>query len=141
MGEKVVLDTNILISSVGWKGNPEKIFEEIIKGTIELIISYGQFDEISRVLEYSKFDFTKEQKSRLKNLILEIATFVSPKEKITTIKEDCEDNLILESAIAGKADYIVSGDEHLLKLRNFRDIKILNARQFVEELKIRRGYW
>jgi len=140
MGEKVVLDTNILISSVGWKGNPEKIFEEIIKGTIELIISYGQFDEISRVLEYSKFDFTKEQKSRLKNLILEIATFVSPKEKITTIKEDCEDNLILESAIAGKADYIVSGDEHLLKLRNFRDIKILNARQFVEELKIRRGY-
>src|SRR3989344_7453522 len=133
MGEKVVLDTNILISSVGWKGNPEKIFEEIIKGTIELIISYGQFDEISRVLEYSKFDFTKEQKSRLKNLILEIATFVSPKEKITTIKEDCEDNLILESAIAGKADYIVSGDEHLLKLRNFRDIKILNARQFVEE--------
>jgi len=122
MGEKVVLDTNILISSVGWKGNPEKIFEEIIKGTIELIISYGQFDEISRVLEYSKFDFTKEQKSRLKNLILEIATFVSPKEKITTIKEDCEDNLILESAIAGKADYIVSGDEHLLKLR-YKNIK------------------
>jgi putative PIN family toxin of toxin-antitoxin system len=59
---KVTLDTNILISALGWKGNPHKILQKVIDGEIELFISYDQFDELSRVLDYPKFDFTDEQK-------------------------------------------------------------------------------
>jgi len=59
---KVTLDTNILISALGWKGNHHQILQKVIDGEIELFISYDQFDELSRVLDYPKFDFTDEQK-------------------------------------------------------------------------------
>lgn len=95
---KVTLDTNILISGLGWKGNPKKIFNKVINREIELVISNNQFEELSRVLDYPKFEFTEEQKNRLKKLILEIATFVKPLEKIDVIKEDPDDNMILECA-------------------------------------------
>jgi uncharacterized protein len=62
---KVTLDTNILISALSWKGNPHKILQKVIDGEIELFISYDQFDELSRVLDYPKFDFTDEQRQGL----------------------------------------------------------------------------
>lgn len=49
--KKVTLDTNILISALGWRGNPEKILDKIVDDKIDLIISDDQFDEVSRVLE------------------------------------------------------------------------------------------
>jgi len=47
------------------------------------------------------------------------------------IKEDPDDNIIITSAVIGKADYIISGDEHLLKLKEFKRVKILNANDFL----------
>ncbi len=130
---KVALGTNILISDLGWEGNPNKILNKIINKEIELVISNSQFDELSRVLDYPKFEFTKEQKNRLKRLILEIATFVKPTEKIAAIKEDPDDNLILECAVAGDVGYIITGDPDLLNLNDFRKIKVKTAREFLEE--------
>jgi putative PIN family toxin of toxin-antitoxin system len=132
---KATLDTNVLISALGWIGNPKQVFDKIVDKEIELIISDEQFNELSQALEYPKFQFTKEQKDRFKSLILEIATFVKPIEKIDVIKKDPDDNAILECAIAGKADYIVTGDSDLLGLNKFRGIKILTAKKFVEEMK------
>jgi putative PIN family toxin of toxin-antitoxin system len=132
---KTTLDTNILISALGWIGNPKQVFDKIIDGELELIISDEQFTELSGALDYPKFQFTKEQKNRFKSLILEIATFVKPIENIDAITEDPDDNMILESAVAGKADYIVTGDPDLLELNEFRGIKIVTAKKFLEELK------
>lgn len=134
MVKKATLDTNILISALGWKGPPNKAFSKTINGEVELVTSDEQFNELSEVLEYIKFQFTEEQKDRFKALILEIATFVRPVEKIDTVKDDPDDNMILECAVAGSVDYIVSGDSHLLNLKKFRDIKIVTAKQFLEEL-------
>src|SRR3989339_1328599 len=122
---KATLDTNILISALGWNGNPRQIFEKIIEGEVELVISEEQFDELSEALNYPKFEFREEQKDRFKALILEIATFVKPIEKISEVKEDPDDNMILETAVAGDAEYIISGDADLLKLKEFRGIKII----------------
>ncbi len=132
---KVTLDTNILISASGWQGNPKQIFEKIIDRKVELVVSYELFSELSQVLEYPKFQFTEEQKSRLKELILKIAKFVKPVEKIDAIKEDVYDNSVLECGVAGSVDYIVTGDLHLLKLKEFRSIKIVTAKKFLEEIK------
>ncbi|MBI2584078.1 MAG: putative toxin-antitoxin system toxin component, PIN family [Candidatus Aenigmarchaeota archaeon] len=132
---RATLDTNILISALGWEGNPRQVVRKIISGDCELVISKEQFNELSRVLDYPKFQFTEEQKSRFKTLILEMAMFVSLSESIDVIKEDPDDNRILESAVAGGADYIISGDPHLLKLKEFRGIRIVTAREFLEELK------
>ena|SRR4030067_1904059 len=131
--KKVTLDTNILISSLGWVGNPRRVLEKVIDTDIELVISEGQFRELSRVLEYPKFGFTKEQKDRLKSLVLKISTLVKPEVKIDVIKSDPDDNIILECAIAGNVDYIVTGDPDLLALKEFRGIKIVKAKDFLGE--------
>jgi|SRR3989338_699281 len=132
---KATLDTNILISALGWKGNPKRVFGKITSGEVEFVISDEQFAELSETLEYPKFGFTKEQKDKFKSLILEIATFVKPVEKIDAIKVDPDDNMHLESAVAGNVGYIVSGDSDLLDLKEFRRIKIVTAKKFLDETK------
>ena len=132
---KATLDTNILISALGWKGNPKQVFDKILNGEVELVISDEQFAELSEALDYPKFQFTEEQKNRFKALILELAMFVRPMEKIDVIKEDPDDNMILECAVAGNVDCIVTGDPDLLNLKEFRGIKIRTATEFLDEQK------
>lgn len=132
---KATLDTNILISALGWKGNPKQVFDKVINGEVELILSDEQFAELSEAIEYPKFAFTKEQKDRFKALVLEVATFVKPVEKIDAIKQDPDDNMHLEAAVAGNVEYIVSGDPDLLELKEFRGIKIVTAKKFLDETK------
>ncbi len=72
----------------GWKGNPKHVFDNIVNGEVELVISDEQFDELAEVLDYPKFHFTEGQKDRFKALILELAAFVKPMEKIDVIKDD-----------------------------------------------------
>ena len=131
---KATLDTNILISALGWKGNPNKVFDMIIGGKVELIISDEQFAELAEVLEYPKFQFTQERKDKFKSLILELATLVKPVEKVDVIKEDPDDNMHLEAGVSGNVEYIVSGDPDLLDLKEFRGIKIRTAKEFLEEI-------
>jgi len=128
---KVTLDTNILISALGWEGKPRQVFEKVLDGEIELIISEEHFEELSGVLDYPKLDFTEEEKDRFKSLVLGIAALVKPIEKIDVIKQDPDDNMILEAAVAGKADFIVTGDPDLLVLKEFRSIRIVTAKEFL----------
>ena len=74
--KKVVLDTNILISTLGWKGKPREIFNRIIKGEFELMISTEQIEELSEAMNYPKLGFTEEQKLRFLTLVLEIANLI-----------------------------------------------------------------
>ena len=98
---RVVLDTNILVSALGWlRGNPHKILQKVSKGEVKLFISYEQFEELSRVLEYPKLKFTEEQKMGFKRLLSEKATFVVPKMKLDVVKEDPADNRIMEKRIS-----------------------------------------
>ena len=140
---KATLDTNILISALGWKGKPKQVFAKALNGEVELVISDKQFDELERVLDYPKFCFTEEQKKRFKALVLSVATLVKPEEKINVIKEDPDDNMVLECGVAGKVDYIVTGDPDLLKLKEFRSIKIRTAKEFLKEagIKVRKAKW
>lgn len=130
--KKVILDTNILISALGWEGNPKTIFNKVIDGEIELIISFKQIGELLRVMEYPKFKFTDEQKDKFLLILLAITTLVTTTSTIDIIKEDPDDNLILEPANEMKIDYIISGDEHLLKLKEFKGAKIVTAKQFLQ---------
>ena len=129
---KVVVDTNVIISSLlGLQGNSHKIIGMIKNSEFILVTSYQQFGELYRVLDYDKFQFSQEEKHEIKSLILELAVFVTPKEKILVLTEDPSDNMILECAVEGDVDYIVTGDRALLELENFRGIRILTPRQFL----------
>ena len=59
---KVLLDSNIFISALGWNGKPRVIFEKCLHGELELVTSASQLDELMRVMDYPKFKFTEEQK-------------------------------------------------------------------------------
>ena len=83
-------------------------------------------------MNYPKFTFTREQKKRFITLILEIAKLTEITGKIKVIEEDEDDNIIIETAEVGNADFIISGDEHLLKLKEYNKIKIVTASNFLE---------
>ncbi len=129
---KVFLDTNILISALGWKGKPKIIFEKCVGGELELITSPNQISELVRVMDYPKFKFTPEQKAIFISIILEIATVVEILGKVRVIKEDPDDNAMLETALVGNVAYLISGDPHLLNVKEFVQIKIITATEFLE---------
>ena len=128
---KVLLDTNILISALGWSGKPKVIFEKCLHGELELVTSPNQIEELERVMDYPKFNFTEEQKATFISIILEIATMVEITGKVNIIVDDPDDNAILETAIVGNVQYLISGDPHLLKLKEFAKVKIVTASEFL----------
>lgn len=129
--KKVVLDTNILISALGWKGKPKQILQECLSGNLELITSKEQLEELERIMNYPKFKFTDKQKETFNSIILEVATLVEIKRNLKVIEQDPDDDIILETALVSNADYIISGDPHLLNLKEFKGIKILSASEFL----------
>ena len=131
----VVLDTNILISSLFWKGNPHKIVELAVNKKIQVYISPKILTELEKVL---KRDFKAQQEfiEQQTALILEYAKIVRPINKITIIKTDPDDNKILECALTAQANYILTYDKkHLLILKNFQGILIITPEQFLKILE------
>lgn len=131
---RVVIDTNVLISSL-WGGKPSKIIELWDNNKIIVIVSQTVLDEYFRVL--NRFDITEEDFEDVINLFsnLDKTLYVKPRIRINIIKKDVEDNKFLECADAGEADFIISGDRHLLELRKFRKTKIISANDFLIKLK------
>lgn len=128
---KVLPDTNILISALGWNSKPKEIFRKCIAGELKLITSSEQIEELRRVMDYHKFHFTEKQKESFFSIILEIAEVVEITGKVKVIKDDPDDDVMIETAIVSRADYIVSGDPHLLNLKEFTGVKILTAKEFL----------
>lgn len=133
---RVILDTNTLISAIIFKGgNEDKILHAAHNGNFKLIISLEIFKELKKVLSRPKFWLSQKQIGDALMHIIEIAEIVEPNIKLDIIKEDPDDNKILECAVFAKADYIVSGDKHLLKLKNVNGIPIVTSSELIEKLK------
>lgn len=130
--KKIVLDTNQYISALGWEGNQKRIVDDVIEGKFELILSKKQLEEIKKVLDYSRLGFAEEQKQRFLQLLYKIATIIETKEEIRVVLDDPDDNIILEPANEMEIDYIITGDDHLLKLKEFKDAKIIVASDFLK---------
>lgn len=136
MGKKIVIDTNVFISALGWNGPERKLVKYCKAGIFDLFISEHIYKELTKVLQYPKFKFSNEDQIEFLALISEVASVVEPKESVDVIKEDPKDNRILECACESKAEAIISGDKHLLKLREFREIKILRASDFLRKHRL-----
>jgi uncharacterized protein len=126
---KIVLDTNVWLSAVFWDGEASKILEKSEKKDIQIIISENILSEIINVLNReSKFQkYILNLRLSIEDLlrtILSISTLIETKTKLDIIKADPKDNIILEAAIDGKAEYIISYDNHLLNMIEFRGVKI-----------------
>lgn len=132
---RLVIDTSVLISALITTGTPpDQLFQAFRRRAFTLITSHAQLDEFTRVSRYPKLQryFTAADAADMRYLLESVA------EVLTTIPEvqyspDPDDNPILATAIAGQADYLVSGDKrHMLSLGEVEGIPVLTARQMLE---------
>lgn len=131
---KIVIDTNVLISAIVFGGKPRHILELIIEGKIRLVISESILEEVKAVLGGKKFQYPPKILHTIIAEIGNISEFVEPKIKINTITKDPDDNKILECAFEARADFIVSGDNHLLEIGAFKGIEIMSPSDFIKDI-------
>jgi len=128
---RVVADTNIYISALMFGGLPDVFLRQAFLGAFMLVTSPVLLDELDEKLR-SKFGVSPEDADAIRNRLEEVAHLAQPDVVLDVIQDDPDDNRVLECAAAGKADYIVSGDRHLLKLGSFGALPIMTVRQFME---------
>lgn len=136
---KVVLDTNVLISVLVFGGQLRPIFDLIKTQKIIPCFTKTTFLEFQTVLQYPKFKpkFAKLNlsKEKIAQAIAEKSIIMSDSPTILDIISDLPDNYLLACAIAVRAFFIISGDKHLIKLKEFQGIPILTPKQFLNQLK------
>jgi uncharacterized protein len=125
-----VFDTNILFSATGWRGNPFQCVERARVGEIEAVTCPELMEELAEKLE-TKLGFSQEQAVETLADYLGFLRMVSIPKLLQAVPRDPEDNMVIECAIEGKAQYIVSGDKDLLVLKKFQDIQIVRASDFL----------
>lgn len=132
---KVVVDTNIFVSAFLKGGEPEQLIKKWKQGKIVILMSRDIIEEILEVLMRPRIGAPFSYIERLGKVIYKKAIIVKPRQPLKVILYDPKDNKFLECAVEGKADYIISGDEHLLSLKEYQGIKIIKAKAFLEELE------
>lgn len=132
---RVTVDTNVLISALGWNGAEAAIIEMVLDSEMELCLSAQILSEFYRVIKYPKFGFTDNEIDGFIGKLLPNVVLVSPSQSLDVVPADPDDNKIIECAVAGRSNYIISGDKHLLHLHEYRGIKILRASEFLHFLK------
>jgi putative PIN family toxin of toxin-antitoxin system len=131
--KRVILDTNIIISSA-LGGALVLVLEKWDEGKFTVIVTTDVVSEYFEVLNRPKFNLTQETIDKITRYIYQFSEFVVPEEQIRFIEDDPKDDKFLEAAVAGKVDLIVSGDNHLLALKEFRSIPIISGREFLDWL-------
>jgi len=128
---KVILDTNIFVSGFGWDGKPEAILALLKDGYLTNYITAEIFEELKRVISYPKLKFPESLQNKILEFVFFHSIFVEPNESISAIKDDPDDNKFLECAVSANAEFIISGDPHLLALKRYGMVEILNADMFL----------
>jgi putative PIN family toxin of toxin-antitoxin system len=128
---RVVIDTNVFISGLNFAGKPGEVLDLLIKEEIDVLVSPFILSELGSILR-KKFGWEDKQVIKVLELIKAKAIEVQPKHRVSVIKEKDADNRILECAVEGEADYIISGDKrHILPLREYSGIQILSPDEFL----------
>jgi len=131
---KVVVDTNVLVSGLTFKGKPREILDLVWRGDLDACISSFILKELEETLK-KDFSWDRDQIKHAIDKILAKTILIQPKNKVSVIKGKDDDNRILECAIEGKVHYLISGDKkHLLSLKEYQKIKILSPAEFLRLL-------
>jgi|SRR3989344_3337316 len=132
---RTVIDTNVIISAaISEDGNAAKIFELLLLELIENYTGSEIISEVNQVFNRSKIKkvISKVDMDFILNNYCKFSRKTTPKNKFSIIKEDPKDNMILDCAVESISQVIISGDQHLLKLKKFKNTLILSPREFIE---------
>lgn len=128
---RIVADANIYISAFNFGGSAAEIIELAQNGRIDLFVSPAILHEVERILSTKFYWSDRRIEGAIFNL-LQFAHLVYPTDQIEVVTGDPDDNRILECGMEAGANFIVSGDRHLLKLRSYRGIQIVRPAEFIE---------
>lgn len=137
---RAVFDTNIVVSGLLWTGAPSRAIDAAIEGQFTLLASEALLTELTTVLSRRKFQSRFEQLGKSVDDFIAnyraLVDFVEPPAIQPVILADPADDAVLACAAAGKANYIVSGDnKHLLSLGEYEAIPIIKINEFLEKLR------
>jgi uncharacterized protein len=131
---RVVLDTNILVSALISDGKPRELFRKGIESQFLIVTSDPMLKELARVLGRPKFKTTPKEIRRITLALLSSAEVVSVKTKLKVVKADPKDDILIETAYDGHADFIVTRDGHLIALESFKGTKIITVEKALKFL-------
>jgi len=127
-----------------WGGLPAGIIKAAEDNSVLIIVSEEIIQEINRTLAYPRLRRIYEEagisREQLIEAVIRIGKLVNVKTKVNIVHEDPADNKFLECALDGNAGYVVSGDEHLLRIERYRRIRILSVKQFLKLLEESKNY-
>jgi len=128
---KVVFDTNILVSALVFPGGRgEAALQRIVEEKDQLLLSKPILDELLGILG-RKFARDAEALSHAAVFLTELSLPVKPRQRLRVVKDD-PDNRILECAVAGDAAIIVTGDKALLALREYKGVRVITLRDYLD---------
>lgn len=132
----VVLDTNVIISALlSPAGPPSAIINRWEDDQFEVVTSPPLLAELERALQYPRvkkyLKRSQDEVAAFVKRLKRVATIVEPRFTLQIIEDDPADNRVLECAVVGGASYIVTGNDHLLKVKMYREIVILKPAGFL----------
>ena len=140
---RVVLDTNIIISGlISPSGSPHQLLSAFRNREFSLVVSPATIAEVEQVLQRPYFrdrrSITAKEIARIKRLLLKRGLVVRPQTCGVLVRDDPGDDLILACALEGRAEFLVTGDHHLLKLQRVQDTRMVTPPEFLAILEARR---
>ena len=136
---RLVLDTNTIISAFFWEGNEAELFRKIEQGKAKLYITIEILKEVEEVIKRPKFNEVMRKANLTPDQIMQKIVSLShlviaPKITVKVCRDE-KDNKFLECAESAKADYVVSGDEDLLVLKEYKGIAIVSTWKILQLLE------
>ena len=136
---RAIIDTNVLVSGIiSPKGAPRKILDLARKEIFEVVSSVSINHEILNVLHrdyiYTKYNLAEKIIDDISAFLYEGSILTEDRYAVSKVKKDPEDNKFIACALEGEADYIISGDDHLLRLKHYRGVQIVDAQDFLKVL-------
>lgn len=131
---RVVVDTNVLVSALTHNGKSRKLVLKLLSAHT-VILSRQMLAELADVLARGKFSITSSQIDRFLSTLVGICKIVQDNRRFKVVSEDPDDDMLLNAAHAGKVDYVVTGDKHLLVLARFKKTRIVTVNQMLETIE------
>ena len=129
---KIVIDSNIFVSSFFWGGYPQKVFDRVIYGFDELFITNEIIQEVSSVMSSNKFTANINEINDYIKIIEKYSKKIVSKKNSESVSRDKDDDKVLQCGVDGNVDFIITGDKDLLVLREYKSIKIIKPRNYLE---------
>jgi putative PIN family toxin of toxin-antitoxin system len=132
---RIVIDTNIWVSGLLWKGDPWRLLTLAEQDEVELCMAYPMLLELEEVLGYERFQsrlaMLNQTPAKLAVFALSLATALDvSRAGALIVEDDPDDDIFLHCAEKGKANYIITADKHLLNLQSYRGIPIVTIEEF-----------